>query len=276
MMRGPCLCILLALSLPLSCATIAGSFRTVHLTAGMEVAAARFSTSVGGLPGYILQRDEDEPELRYHAEPVAKPKPFYSIGTNPSPLPFVGGLIPYLNTVVRQDVVLTSERTWRGELFNYPDDGRVGITPFEALLYEAFPLDGALARRTDYVFRQFYFAVRLYLGYFGEDWEFALRTTYGQARYDLLLIEGGIVRSDVRNHFRPRLGTGVLIRFRIGRLFDSEVLARTHLFLETATQENRRGAVRTELLRSNGTSPNPLFVSEDEVRFGVTRSLDLW
>lgn len=258
----------------LGCRTIESFVREVHIAIGAESSSVRFFTRRSKLEqqfGY--RKSGDDPLREFHSVPETKTSFFYTISSKPSPVRILEEW--GVNRVLAWSFTLNSPRTYRGVLQNYPDDGRLSADPWQALSFQLLPLQGAFGRKMDYRYEVAQAYGTVWLGYFGDNWYVTWGFNAGQSYYSLQIVENRFVLSDVDNKWRPLNSSSFALGYFTGRHFPEGIFSNTWVYLEASTESFSRGAVQTQLLRSDGTAPDALYVSSPVVRLGLRKVLDL-
>jgi hypothetical protein len=262
------------LPLVFGCRTIESYVREVHIAIGAESSSVSFFTSRSALEqkfGY--KKTGDEPTREFHSVPESKTSFFYTISSKPNPVRVLEEW--GVHRVLAWSFTLNSPRTYRGVLQNYPDDGRVSADPWQTLSFQLLPLQGVFSRKMDFRYEDAQAYGTLWLGYFSDNWYLTWGFNAGQSYYSLQIVENRVVLSDVDNKWRPLNSSSFAFGYFTGRHFPRGILSNTWVYLEASTESFSRGALQTELLRSNGDAPDALYVSSPVVRLGLRKIIDL-
>ncbi|MBI3396792.1 MAG: hypothetical protein HY042_13220, partial [Spirochaetia bacterium] len=187
--------------------------------------------------------------------------------------PFVGDL-PVLNWFT-YSFTLNNPRTFSGTLYNYPDDGRQHTDLLTLLYSSTHPAQGLFSRRMEYSFDEIQFYATLYIG--GSLGRFTgyLGFNFGQAMYNFDLLENNVRVSHAVNHYRPFSSQSVILGYRLGRPGAAWLPGNTLVYLEVITENTGLHPVHTDLIRTGGGPPDPLYANTTYIRIGIRKTLQL-
>lgn len=205
-----------------SCRTLESFFETVILTGGVDSTRLNFFTRYNAMEDFVrtngglkVPERNDRPVNDDPAKSVA----FYTIGSIPRRLPGFPftGYLKFLNYVA-YGFTITSPRTFRGNLLNFPDDGRNYSNLIEQTLYGVYPLPEPFARKAEYLYIDYQAYATLYLGFWElQNWNLGVGINLGYSIYDFDILESGLRVSTTRNQTRAIAGFKALYEYNIGR-----------------------------------------------------------
>ncbi|PJZ68174.1 hypothetical protein CH373_17100 [Leptospira perolatii] len=237
--------------------------------------------SFGGLPAKPLGAQSEMTENHIVSKDSSVYRAFYSIGSVPGRLPGAGelkGWLSFLNWFA-WSFSLTSPRTYRGTLINFPDDGRPYITPEQYLQYQLFPLPSVFGRKMDYIYEDYQVFFTFYLGYYtGQSFNFGVGPLYGLAFYRLDILENERRVSSVKNELMELKGIRLLMEYKVGQYFPDTILYNAYLFLELTNFGDQTGkgtVVEQHVLTANNQPAPSLYMSMSTMRLGIRKEIQL-
>ncbi|MDI7219357.1 hypothetical protein QMN07_17835 [Leptospira santarosai] len=277
-----------------SCRTLESFFETVILTGGVDSTQLNFFTKYTPLENAIrsnagLKTPQDN-DLRVNQDPP-KSVAFYTVGSIPRRLPGFPftGYFKFLNYVA-YGFTVTFPRSFRGNLLNFPDDGRVHSNSVEQALYRLHPLSDPFARKMEYLYMDYQFYGTLYLGFLEfQNWNLGIGINLGYSVYDFDILERGFRVSTTRNQTRAIAGFKALYEYNIGRFFKDTIFYNLYLYVELSSIGNREYVDRdifnignfgkTPLTQtiptSNGEGYHDLYLTMNTFRIGIRKEIQL-
>ncbi|OLY62887.1 LIC10647 family lipoprotein [Leptospira santarosai] len=277
-----------------SCRTLESFFETVILTGGVDSTQLNFFTKYTPLENAIrsnagLKTPQDN-DLRVNQDPP-KSVAFYTVGSIPRRLPGFPftGYFKFLNYVA-YGFTITFPRSFRGNLLNFPDDGRIHSNSVEQALYRLYPLPDPFARKMEYLYMDYQFYGTLYLGFWElQNWNLGIGINLGYSVYDFDILERGFRVSTTRNQTRAIAGFKVLYEYNIGRFFKDTIFYNLYLYVELSSIGNREYVDRdifnignfgkTPLTQtiptSNGEGYHDLYLTMNTFRIGIRKEIQL-
>ncbi|WP_061215819.1 LIC10647 family lipoprotein [Leptospira santarosai] len=277
-----------------SCRTLESFFETVILTGGVDSTQLNFFTKYTPLENAIrsnagLKTPQDN-DLRVNQDPP-KSVAFYTVGSIPRRLPGFPftGYFKFLNYVA-YGFTVTFPRSFRGNLLNFPDDGRVHSNSIEQALYRLHPLSDPFARKMEYLYMDYQFYGTLYLGFLEfQNWNLGIGINLGYSVYDFDILERGFRVSTTRNQTRAIAGFKALYEYNIGRFFKDTIFYNLYLYVELSSIGNREYVDRdifnignfgkTPLTQtiptSNGEGYHDLYLTMNTFRIGIRKEIQL-
>ncbi|MDI7187890.1 hypothetical protein QMM42_17085 [Leptospira santarosai] len=277
-----------------SCRTLESFFETVILTGGVDSTQLNFFTKYTPLENAIrsnagLKTPQDN-DLRVNQDPP-KSVAFYTVGSIPRRLPGFPftGYFKFLNYVA-YGFTITFPRSFRGNLLNFPDDGRIHSNSVEQALYRLHPLSDPFARKMEYLYMDYQFYGTLYLGFWElQNWNLGIGINLGYSVYDFDILERGFRVSTTRNQTRAIAGFKVLYEYNIGRFFKDTIFYNLYLYVELSSIGNREYVDRdifnignfgkTPLTQtiptSNGEGYHDLYLTMNTFRIGIRKEIQL-
>lgn len=269
------ICTLLIFIISSGCKTIENYFSYIHVAVGVETANTSFVVKKHGIVRSFAP-DLESTSIRVVSEESNIERGYFAISSAPEELPVVGdkGFFKYLRT----SFTLTSPRTFRGTLNNYPDSGFVSNDPIEILLLEIYPPPGILAKKTEFIFEEFRASFTLYFPYFsGENWYFAIGNSLSQSRYSFDLLQENIRLASVRNQWTPVHSISLQYGYELGQLFkESKLMRNTFVFVELVFDNSSNAQpLNIHLLRTNGLPADRLYAQQSYFRIGIRKTISL-
>ncbi|KXZ28898.1 hypothetical protein AYB33_17675 [Leptospira santarosai] len=277
-----------------SCRTLESFFETVILTGGVDSTQLNFFTKYTPLENAIrsnagLKTPQDN-DLRVNQDPP-KSVAFYTVGSIPRRLPGFPftGYFKFLNYVA-YGFTITFPRSFRGNLLNFPDDGRIHSNSVEQALYRLYPLPDPFARKMEYLYMDYQFYGTLYLGFLEfQNWNLGIGINLGYSVYDFDILERGFRVSTTRNQTRAIAGFKALYEYNIGRFFKDTIFYNLYLYVELSSIGNREYVDRdifnignfgkTPLTQtiptSNGEGYHDLYLTMNTFRIGIRKEIQL-
>ncbi|WP_032923240.1 LIC10647 family lipoprotein [Leptospira santarosai] len=277
-----------------SCRTLESFFETVILTGGVDSTQLNFFTKYTPLENAIrsnagLKTPQDN-DLRVNQDPP-KSVAFYTVGSIPRRLPGFPftGYFKFLNYVA-YGFTITFPRSFRGNLLNFPDDGRIHSNSVEQALYRLYPLPDPFARKMEYLYMDYQFYGTLYLGFWElQNWNLGIGINLGYSVYDFDILERGFRVSTTRNQTRAMAGFKALYEYNIGRFFKDTIFYNLYLYVELSSIGNREYVDRdifnignfgkTPLTQtiptSNGEGYHDLYLTMNTFRIGIRKEIQL-
>ncbi|WP_246839130.1 LIC10647 family lipoprotein [Leptospira wolffii] len=270
--------------LPISCKTLNNVLDSIIINAGAEYTSLDFLTHPPHLQGFPVRKFSDQAsdtDTSSVSRDSSVTRAFYSIGSVPSRIPGTAdmkGFFSFLSGLA-WSFNLTSPRTYRGNLVNYPDDGRNYKTPEEYVTNQLFPLPGQLGRNMEYIYEDYQMYFTLYLGYYqGTDINFGIGPIYGVAFYRMDIIENERRISSVKNEVQELKGVRVLFEYNVGKFFPDTILYNAYFFTEITSFGDLDGkgmGIKNQVLTSNGLPAPSLYMTMTTYRMGIRKELQL-
>ncbi|AVV79012.1 LIC10647 family lipoprotein [Leptospira santarosai] len=277
-----------------SCRTLESFFETVILTGGVDSTQLNFFTKYTPLENAIRSnaglKTPQNNDLPVNQDPP-KSVAFYTVGSIPRRLPGFPftGYFKFLNYVA-YGFTITFPRSFRGNLLNFPDDGRIHSNSVEQALYRLYPLPDPFARKMEYLYMDYQFYGTLYLGFWElQNWNLGIGINLGYSVYDFDILERGFRVSTTRNQTRAIAGFKVLYEYNIGRFFKDTIFYNLYLYVELSSIGNREYVDRdifnignfgkTPLTQtiptSNGEGYHDLYLTMNTFRIGIRKEIQL-
>lgn len=258
-----------------NCKTIENYFSYIHVAVGLEQANTAFVVHKHGIVR-DLAPDLESTTIRTVSDEKDVARGYYSLSSAPEPLPVIGkkGFFKYLRT----SFTLTSPRTFRGVLNNYPDSGITPTDPFHALLFELYPLPGVAAKKSEFIYEEYRASFTLYFPYFsGENWYFALGNSFSQSRYSLDLIDDNVRLANVTKQWTPVHSISLRYGYRLDNLFsESKLMRDTYVFAELMFDNTSTAQpLNIHILRTSGLPGDRLYAQQSYVRIGIRKTISL-
>ncbi|WP_061250005.1 LIC10647 family lipoprotein [Leptospira alstonii] len=278
-----------------SCRTLESFFESIILTGGVDSTRLNFFTRYNSMEEFVRTNGGLKvPEKADRAvnEDPAKSVPFYTIGSIPRRLPGFPftGYLKFLNYVA-YGFTITSPRTFRGNLLNFPDDGRAYSNLIEQTLYGVYPLPEPFARKAEYLYIDYQAYATLYLGFWElQNWNFGFGINLGYSIYDFDILERGLRVSTTRNQTRAIAGFKVLYEYNVGRFFEDTIFYNLYLYVELSSIGNNESSDRGDVFSignfgktpitqtaptANGEGYHDLYLMMNTFRIGVRKEIQL-
>ncbi|TGK35614.1 hypothetical protein EHQ12_15205 [Leptospira gomenensis] len=263
-----------------SCRTLESFFETIVLTGGVDSTRLSFSTKYSPVQEFIRSnggtKEPANPDRAVNQDPF-KSVPFYTLGSIPrrlSSTPFTGYL-KFLNFVA-YGFTVTAPRTFRGNLTNFPDDGRIPSNFTEHVLYGLYPLPEPFGRKAEYLYVDYQVYTTLYLLFLGlQNWNLGLGLNFGFSVYDFDVLERELRVSSTRNKSRMITGVKFLYEYNIGQYFEDSIFYNTYLYFEFSSLGTvDRDPIKQTIPTSVGSVPD-LYLTMDTFRVGVRKEIQL-
>ncbi len=276
--------ILVFLFVSSSCKSLNRIFNSVIINAGAEYTSIDFMTHppvLGGVAVSKFAQETSDVNSSTVSRDSTVTRAFYSLGSVPSRIPGTSDLKGFFSFLsgLAWSFNLTSPRTYRGNLVNYPDDGRNYKTPEEYVANQLFPLPPQLGRNMEYIYEDYQMYFTLYLGYYkGKDVNFGVGPIYGVAFYRMDIIERETRISNVKNQIQELKGLRLLFEYNIGKYFPDTILYNAYLFAEITSLGDLDGkgmGIKNQVLTSNGLPAPSLYMSMTTYRVGIRKELQL-
>ncbi len=258
------------------CQTIESWFKVIHIDMGAEASGIRFYTKQTSesraVEGLLSGKGPGADGLREQSEFRNSEAGFVTVSVPPSTV-WESGVFSY----VAYATSIKTPRIFRGTLVNYPDLGIKTTDPFLAFLNANTAATNPGLRSLDYQYEELSFYFTVYAPYIQTgNWLFALGFNLGNTLYNLQLHESSVRINDTRGHFRPLLSSTMLVGYKLGNYFKKgSILRNTVIFMEVTNESGARHALKTNILRADGTNPPPLYVGLSTVRFGIRKAVNL-
>ncbi|EMO70939.1 hypothetical protein LEP1GSC120_2331 [Leptospira santarosai str. 200702252] len=264
------------------------------LTGGVDSTQLNFFTKYTPLENAIRSnaglKTPQNNDLPVNQDPP-KSVAFYTVGSIPRRLPGFPftGYFKFLNYVA-YGFTVTFPRSFRGNLLNFPDDGRVHSNSVEQALYRLHPLSDPFARKMEYLYMDYQFYGTLYLGFLEfQNWNLGIGINLGYSVYDFDILERGFRVSTTRNQTRAIAGFKALYEYNIGRFFKDTIFYNLYLYVELSSIGNREYVDRdifnignfgkTPLTQtiptSNGEGYHDLYLTMNTFRIGIRKEIQL-
>ncbi|WP_025182391.1 LIC10647 family lipoprotein [Leptospira kirschneri] len=278
-----------------SCKTLESFFESVILTGGVDNTQLNFFTKYNSLENFVRtnggSKISDKSDRMVNDDSV-KSVAFYTIGSIPRRLPGFPfkGYFKFLNYFA-YSFTLTSPRTFRGNLLNFPDDGRVYSNLTEQTLYGVYPLPEPFARKMEYLYIDYQAYTTLYLGFWElQNWNLGVGVNLGYSIYDFDVLENGFRVSSTRNQKRAIAGFKILYEYNIGRFLQDTIFYNLYLYLEVSSIGNNDSRDSRDLFSfgnfsktpitqtipsNNGESHHDLYLTMNTLRIGVRKEIQL-
>ncbi|WP_246050712.1 LIC10647 family lipoprotein [Leptospira langatensis] len=259
-------------------------FETIVINAGAEYTALNFFTHPATVEGAPVRKFTDrasDPESNIVSRDSNVTRAYYSIGSVPNRIPGTKDLKGFFSFLsgLAWSFNLTSPRTYRGNLINYPDDGRHYKTPEEYLMNQLFPLPSQVGRNMEYVYEDYQIYFTLYLGYYeGQNVHFGVGPVYGLAFYRMDILQNDTRVSSVKNEVQDLKGLRVLFEYNIGQYFPDTILYNAYFFAEITSlgsMDGRGMQIRNQVTTANNLPAPSLYMTMTTYRFGVRKELQL-
>ncbi|XDD52054.1 hypothetical protein AB3N59_15210 [Leptospira sp. WS92.C1] len=264
-----------------SCRTLESFFETVVLTGGVDTTRLTFSTSYSPIQKFIRSNAGTKDPAnadRTVSEDPAKSVPFYSIGSIPRRLPGTPfeGYFKYFNYMA-YSFSFTAPRSFRGNLLNFPDDGRIPVDPLEHTLYGLYPLSQPFGRKAEYLYSDYQIYTTIYLIFMElQNWNFGIGYNLGVSIYDFDVLEREFRISSTRNRSRIISGVKFLYEYNIGRFFEDSIFYNTYLYFEfSSLGTTDRNPIKQTIPTAMGGAPPDLYLTMDTIRVGVRKEIQL-
>lgn len=263
-----------------SCRTLESFFETIVLTGGVDSTKLTFSTHYSPLENVIRSNaGSKEPatsDRTVNQDPF-KSVPFYTIGSIPRRIPGTPfeGYLKYLNYVA-YGLTLTAPRTFRGNLLNFPDDGRVASSGTELAAYGLYPLPDPFGRKSEYLYSDYQAYATIYLAFIEfQNWNFGAGFNVGFSVYDFDVLERNVRVSSTRNRVRMVTGVKLLYEYNIGRFLEDSIFYNTYLYFEVSTLSSAHDPIKQTIPTSTGGTVPDLYLTMDTYRIGVRKEIQL-
>ncbi|ALO24751.1 LIC10647 family lipoprotein [Leptospira borgpetersenii] len=277
-----------------SCRTLESFFETVILTGGVDSTELNFFTKYTPLENLIRTnagfKTPKNNDLPVNHDPP-KSVPFYTVDSIPRRLPGFPftGYFKFLNYIA-YGFTITSPRSFRGNLLNFPDDGRIYSNPIEQALYGLYPLSDPFARKAEYLYIDYQFYGTLYLGFLEfQNWNIGIGINLGYSIYDFDILERGFRVSTTRNQTRAIAGFKMLYEYNIGRFFEDTIFYNLYLYMELSSIGNReysdrdiftvgnfgKTPITQTMPTSNGEGYHDLYLTMNTFRIGIRKEIQL-
>ncbi|WP_246048623.1 LIC10647 family lipoprotein [Leptospira sarikeiensis] len=257
---------------------------SIIINAGAEYTALDFFThpaTVQGLPVSKFSAPGSDTDTSIVSRDSTTTRAFYSIGSVPSRIPGtrdIKGFFSFLSGLA-WSFNLTSPRTYRGNLINYPDDGRRYLGLEDYVGNQLFPLPPQVGRNMEYTYEDYQMYFTLYLGYYeGKNVNFGVGPIYGLAVYRMDIIEKEYRISSVKNQLQELKGVRLLLEYNIGQYFPDTILYNAYLFLEITSLGDLDGKgmnIKNQVTTANGLPAPSLYMNMTTYRMGVRKELQL-
>ncbi|TGM03519.1 hypothetical protein EHQ76_09935 [Leptospira barantonii] len=264
-----------------SCRSLESFLESVILTAGVDSTKLTFSTSYSPLQEFVRSsggtKDPANADRTVNQDPF-KSVPFYTIGSIPrrlSATPFTG-YFKILNYMA-YSFSFIAPRTFRGNLLNFPDDGRIPTNFTEHTLYGLYPLPEPFGRKAEYLYIDYQFYATLYLAFLQfQNWNVGLGFNLGASIYDFDVLEKEVRVSSSRNKHRVISGVRFLYEYNIGQYFEDSIFYNTYLYFEFSSLGSLdRDPIKQTIPTSLGGTVPDLYLTMDTYRVGVRKEIQL-
>ncbi|AOP35881.1 hypothetical protein A0128_03590 [Leptospira tipperaryensis] len=263
-----------------SCRTLESFFETIVLTGGVDSTRLTFSTNYSPLENVIRTnagtKESATPDRTVNQDPF-KSVPFYTIGSIPRRIPGTPfeGYLKYLNYVA-YGLTLTAPRTFRGNLLNFPDDGRLATNLVEQVAYGLYPLPDPFGRKSEYLYSDYQAYATIYLLFLEfQNWNFGAGFNVGFSVYDFDVLEKNVRISSSRNRVRLVTGLKFLYEYNIGRFLEDSIFYNTYLYFEISRLTSESDPIKQTIPTSTGGTVPDLYLTMDTYRIGVRKEIQL-
>ncbi|WP_241548009.1 LIC10647 family lipoprotein [Leptospira stimsonii] len=263
-----------------SCRTLESFFETIVLTGGVDSTRLSFSAHYSPLENVIRSNaGSKEPaasDRTVNHDPF-KSVPFYTIGSIPRRIPGTPfeGYLKYLNYMA-YGLTLTAPRTFRGNLLNFPDDGRVATNVSELAAYGLYPLPDPFGRKSEYLYSDYQAYATIYLAFVEfQNWNLGAGVNIGFSVYDFDVLERNVRVSSSRNRVRMVTGLKLLYEYNIGRFLEDSIFYNTYLYFEVSTLSSAHDPIKQTIPTSAGGTVPDLYLTMDTYRIGVRKEIQL-
>ncbi|MBM9577763.1 hypothetical protein JWG45_11430 [Leptospira sp. 201903070] len=264
-----------------SCRTLESFFETIVLTGGVDSTRLTFSTHYSPLENLVRtaagSKEVADTDRRVNQDPF-KSVPFYTIGSIPRRIPGTPfeGYMKVLNYMA-YGFTLTAPRTFRGNLLNFPDDGRVAANVLEHVVYGLYPLPDPFGRKAEYLYADYQAYATIYLAFLEFlNWNLGIGINVGFSIYDFDVLEKELRISSTRNRVRFVSGLRLLYEYNIGRFFEDSIFYNTYLYFEVSNLSTlERDPIKQTIPTSTGGAVPDLYLTMDTYRIGVRKEIQL-
>ncbi|MBM9500335.1 hypothetical protein JWG44_08750 [Leptospira sp. 201903071] len=251
------------------------------LTGGVDSTRLTFSTHYSPLENVVRTgvgtKDVANNDRSVNQDPF-KSVPFYTIGSIPRRIPGTPfeGYLKVLNYMA-YGFTLTAPRTFRGNLLNFPDDGRVATNVMEHLIYGLYPLPDPFGRKAEYLYADYQAYATIYLAFLEFlNWNLGIGINVGFSIYDFDVLEKELRISSTRNRARFVSGIRLLYEYNIGRFFEDSIFYNTYLYFEISNLSTlERDPIKQTIPTSTGGAVPDLYLTMDTYRIGVRKEIQL-
>ncbi|WP_244247579.1 LIC10647 family lipoprotein [Leptospira yasudae] len=277
-----------------SCKTLESFFETIILTGGVDSTQLNFFAKYNPLEEWVRSNGGlkvPERDVRPVNHDPPKSVPFYTIGSIPRRLPGApySGYFAILNYFA-YGFTVTSPRTFRGDLLNFPDDGRTSSNLLEQTFFGLYPLPDPFGRKAEYLYMDYQAYATFYLGFIAsQNWNLGIGVNLGYSVYDFDILEKGYRVSTARNQTRAITGFKLLYEYNIGRFFEDTIFYNVYLYLEASTIGNianndhdsfnlgnfGKTPITQTIPASNAEGYHDLYLTMSTLRIGVRKEIQL-